>query len=341
LKTLMPEIKGELDACGVHPQDGDKLLEPLAAVAEESQLRTGHGDSLCLFSSPREFHCFSVRAVVETGCHVEERFVVQPVLAHLDYRSSFLLLALAAKHVRLLRCEGNEIRPVPIPDGVPESVGQFLGEPEGEEHTKNHAPGVKFGSSEGREKSGYFYRDFMKAIARGLQPLLRAEALPLVLAGVPEETAAYTAVSDYVDLLPEAVKLSPDGGATGAELARAGAEILKRWSNAAETQALADFEAMGPARSSTDTAAILQAATAGKVQHLFVERGGKLVGDARRLAGLDGAEGYVYRKDDLLNAATVETLLHKGAVWLLEPEKMPESVVMAAVMRYADDKAGR
>ena len=340
LKTLMPEVRQALQACGVHPQDAESLLEPLEAMTAEASFRVSHENSLCLFRSPREFHCFSVRAVIEPVWHVEERFFVQPVLAHLDYRNTFLLLALAAKHVRLLRCEGGEISAIPFPEGVPESETEFTGDTHGGEHTKNHAPGVKFGSSEGREKSVHFLGDFMKAIDRGLQPLYREHGLPVVLAGVDEETAAYISVSDYALLVPEGVKLSPDGGVTGAELAHAGAEILKRWNSPAEKQALTDFAAMGTGRRSTDSTAILQAAAAGKVQHLLVRRGARMPGDAQRILGLGAGEGYVYRNADVVNAATVEVLKHKGMVWLLEPEQMPEGVAMAAVMRYADDKAG-
>ena len=340
LKTLMPEIRQALQACGVHPQDAESLLEPLEAMTAEASLRVSHENSLCLFRSPREFHCFSVRAVIEPGWHVEERFFVQPVLAHLDYRNTFLLLALAAKHVRLLRCEGGEISAIPFPDGVPESETEFTGDTHGGEHTKNHAPGVKFGSSEGREKSVHFLGDFMKAIDRGLQPLYREHGLPVVLAGVDEETSAYSAISDYALMVPDGVKLSPDGGVKVAELAAAGAEIMKHWSSPAEKQALADFEAMGTGRRSTDGASILQAAAIGKVQHLLVQRGGQMPGHAQRILGLGLGEGYAYRNADLVNAATVEVLRHKGLVWLLEPEQMPEAVVMAAVMRYADDKAG-
>lgn len=66
-----------------------------------------------------------------------------------------------------------------------------------------------------------------------------------------------------------------------------------------------------------------------------------MAGDARRMAGLAGAPGYVYRADDLVNAAAVEVLLHKGMVWLLEPEQMPVASVMAAVLRYAGDTTGQ
>ncbi len=340
LKALLPEVRRALQDCGVHPQDAESLLGPLEAMTADASLQGSHEHCLCLFRSPREFHCFSIRGVMETGWHVDERFFVQPILAHLDYRNTFLLLALAAKHVRLLRCEGGTISTVPFPAGVPESEAEFTGDTHGGEHTKNHAAGVKFTSSEGKEKSVHFPGDFMKAIDRGLQPIYRELGLPLVLAGVDEETAAYLSVSDYALLVPEGVKLSPDGGVTGPELALAGAQILKRWSSPTEKQALTDFAAMGTGRRSSDSTEILPAAAAGKVQHLLVQRGGRIVGHAQRILGLGVGEGYVYKNADLVNATTVEVLKHKGHVWLLEPEQMPEAVAMVAVMRYADDKVG-
>jgi hypothetical protein len=54
------------------------------------------------------------------------------------------------------------------------------------------------------------------------------------------------------------------------------------------------------------------------------------------LAGVGAADGYVYRNDDLVNVAAVEVLLHKGHVWFLASEQMPEAVTMAAVMRYSE-----
>lgn len=341
LTGLIPRIVSALEACGMHPQDVAQMLEPMKEMAAEPPLLVSHADGLCIYRSPRAFHCFSVRTVVETEWHVEERFVVSPVLAHLDYRQSYLILGLAAKHIRLLRCEGATAVPIPLPAGVPASVEEFLHEDRETAHGKNHNGSVRFGSEVAREKSGHFRRDFMKAIDRGLQPLLREEGLPLVLAGVEEETAAFAAVSEYVELLPEPVHMSPDGGATDSALAHASAQIMKRWSSAAERQALAEFQHAAPARRCSDYGEILRLASAGKVQHLFLERGGKITGDARRLAGQAPTGGYVYRSDDLMNAAAVDVLLHKGMVWLLGPEQMPVAVVMAAVLRYAGDKTGR
>jgi hypothetical protein len=316
---MLPRIAVALERYGMRPTEAAAILEPLEKAAAEPFLQVSHSEAVCLYSSAEGLHCFSVRAVVETGWHVEERFVV----AHLDYRQSFVMLALAGKHIRLLRCDAGRPVRLPLPEGVPESASEFLHEDREAEHGKNHTFGVRFGSELGREKSGHFRQDFMKAIDRGLRPLLRELGLPLVIAGVEEETAAYAAVSEYADLLPEPVQASPDGGITDPELAQAGVQVLRRWSNAAEKQALAEYRHAEPARKCGENKDIVREAGSGKVQHLFVDRA----------VTVNGREGAV-------NKAIVQVLLHKGMVWLLEPEQVPDGARMAAVLRYAGDRSG-
>jgi len=334
LLALLPKAEAKLTECGMHQDDIETLLKPVRKLADAPEMNEGHRDGLCIYRSPRELDLFSVRTPVEAGCHVEEHFVVSPVLAHLDYRQSFLLLALAGKHIRLMRYDCGEVERLAIPDGVPESAADFARETGGEDHGKNHHYGVQFGNDQGRTQGGHFRRDFMRALDRGLQPLFRRYGLPLVLAGVEEETAAFAALSDYPELLPEPVQMSPDGGATDLELGHAAARIIKRWSNAAEKQALAEFRHAGPGRRAMEPAEIVKAARAGHVQHLFLTPGAAAHG--RGTAG-----GYVYWQADLLNEAAVHTLLHRGMVWLVEPDRAPEHAPAAAVLRYAGDRTGK
>jgi hypothetical protein len=93
---------------------------------------------------------------------------------------------------------------------------------------------------------------------------------------------------------------------------------------------------MGLSRRSDRTADIVKAAIEGRVLHLFVARGEHARGPAQGA----GRVAYVYRNDDLMNAAMVEVLRHKGNVWLFEPDTMPDGSAMAAVLRYAGEKAG-
>ena len=332
LTAMLPNVQAALAECGVHPQDAAPLLEPLRAMREDPMVTGSHRESICIYRSPRALHCFHVQIELEPDWRVDEFCVIGPLLAHLDYRRNFLLLALAGKRIRLFHCQSGSMEAIPIPSGVPESEAEFVGVGHGDEHQKNRAFGVQFGSSDGREKSPHFRRAFLTAIDRGLQPLFRSFGLPLVVAGVEEQTAGYAAVSGYAALLPEPVRMSPDGGATDAELAEAAGRIMKGWRNSAEQHAVDAFHNVGPARRLTEYPAILQAANAGQVQHLFIAAG-------ERCEGL-AAGTHVYLKSDLSNAAAIAVLLHKGMVWLVEPGQMPATGSLAAVLRYAGGTSG-
>lgn len=293
------------------------LRAELLALSASPEMLAGHAESFCIYVSPENFHCFSISGVLEPGCHVEERFVVTPVLAHFDSQQDFLLLAVAEKHIRLLHCKGGKVETLPIPDGVPESVAEFSGRDYGTDRVEDHAFGVRFGTKDPREKEkgGEFRRRFMKAIDKGLQPLYRQFGLPLLLAGVDEETSAYAAISKYSNLIEERVQLSPDDGVTPAELCQVGARLVQRWTSPEKKQALAEYEKAGLLRRSTDPKEILAAAKSGKVHHLFLSDRGDLMGAN--------------------NAVASEVLRHRGLVWLVEPEQMPDEGAIAAVYRYA------
>lgn len=319
LRGMLPQMTETLARQGMPAA----MMDALQELCDLPAMNAGHRDSFCLFRSPDSLYCFSIRGMVEPAWHIEERFVVTPVLAHLDSPKVFLLLALAEKHIRLLHCHDGEVETLPIPYGVPESAMEFSRNDRGSDRGENHAYGVRFGSYDPREKEkgGQFRREFMKEIDKGLQPVYRQYGLPLVLAGVDSETSAYAAISGYGDLVEETVQMSPDGGATSVELAKSGGEVVERWNSPARKQALGELAKAGKTRRSVKESEILAAARAGKVHHLFLPRGKNVV--------------------DGVNAAAVEVLRHRGVVWLIEPEQMPDDGALAAVYRYAGGKHGR
>lgn len=341
LETAMPGIAAALHDAGVHAQDAEVLLEPLWALIRDAALSISHRESLCLYRSPGSMHCFSVRTAVETGWHLEDRFLVAPILAELDARRHFLLLELTNNRIRLFRCANTVVELLALPEGVPASVAEFIGGERGVPHASNHAFGVRFGTSEGREDGAHFRHDFMTAVDRGLLPYLRKLGLPLVLAGVDEETSAYAAVSGYADIVADTVRLGVGASATAEQLSAAGERAIRHWTGAPEREALAAYGEAPPEQRTQRLEEILDAASSGAVRHLFLERGAFLEGKVGRMTPLVSRLGHRFPNADLLNAAAADVLLHKGAVWLIEPERMPVASVSAAVLRYAGGNTGR
>ncbi len=66
--------------------------------------------------------------------------------------------------------------------------------------------GVRFGTGSGRETQSTYLADFYKAVDRGVRELLGAGDVPLVLAGVGEETDLYRTINHYPNLLAASVQ---------------------------------------------------------------------------------------------------------------------------------------
>jgi hypothetical protein len=89
-------------------------------------------------------------------------------------------------------------------------------------------------------------------------------------------------------------------------------------------------------RASDEVTTIVQAAHQSRIDTLFVALGrqqwGSFDPDTQQLQLVsDPQEGAA---DDLLNVAATQTLLHGGAVYAMEPDRMPTQRDLAAVFRY-------
>ena len=104
-----------------------------------------------------------------------------------------------------------------------------------------------------------------------------------------------------------------------------------------ERQEAADLyrQLEGSERASDDLDEVVPAAHYGKVDTLFVaqglERWGSFDPEANRLAVHEEAEAG---DEDLLGLAAVQTLLHDGTVYAVEPEQVPGDRPLAALFRY-------
>lgn len=324
----------------VAPTDREQLLEPLRALAADPEMGAGHADGLVVFRTPRLFRAFRLPWPVVDQLAVETRPLLRPLAAFLHPRRNFLLLALARHNARLFECGPGFARAMPLPDGLPASVEAFEGF-DAPDHQMNSSPagqdsgdgkGVRFGTSSYRDKQYHYLHDFCRAIDAHLKPLLQERGWPLVLAGASAEIGAYRAANHSPALVDEAVESSPDGGWSDAELVRRGREAAGRWRTHDERLALHQFERAAPDRRAQEVEAILAAAAAGRVQHLFLTSETPQPGDADRITNRALLSGdFSGRGDDLLNAALVETLRHGGQVWSLAP---PDGPADCALMRF-------
>jgi hypothetical protein len=106
-------------------------------------------------------------------------------------------------------------------------------------------------------------------------------------------------------------------------------ELVRSVTNAPARRALDRFDKLaGTGHASADVQEILAAASAGRVEHLFVNE------NAAIQSALDGCL-------DPLNMAAVRTLRRGGDVQTLPEASMPLGAAVCAIFRYASVTEGR
>jgi hypothetical protein len=109
-------------------------------------------------------------------------------------------------------------------------------------------------------------------VDQGVQPLLRDERAPLVLAGVEYLLAIYREANTYPHLVDEGILGNPET-LSAAELHRRAREIVRPLFEAEEQEARDQYRALAGARdkrASSDPATVVAAAHYGRVDTLFV-----------------------------------------------------------------------
>lgn len=235
-------------------------------------------------------------------------------------------------------CSGLHAEGAVLPHGVPATLAEAMEfEPPDHDLVNRSAIGtstgtmhaVPFGTGSGREMQHAHLADYYKLVDRGIQDLIREPEIPLVLAGVEEDVAFYRGVSTNEHLV--------NGSLTGSlntseplepAIERAYALIHE---DTVERQAAAlavARERMAPARFSTDADVILHAAFDGRVGQLFLSDA------AQRSDVFERGNYHSWGKEDLLNLAMVQTILHHGKSCELPAAKMPDGAVAAALLRF-------
>lgn len=312
------------------------LLAPLVVFAETGEVEAG-GPGFALFRSPHHLQIFSLPGTAADSLVFASHFALLPLVDRVYTPQGFYVLGLSRKHLRLLRYHLGVCVEVALPPQVPESVeaaGAFDAPDHDLENRSSAGVGrgsmkaVHFGTLSDREAAGEYLYHFFGMVAQGLKDTLNG--VPLLLAGVHEEVAAYRRASKYPHLLeteiPGNIEFLPPE-----DIAKAAAGAAREHYRKAGLNVLAALREM-PDRNRTligDPHRVLRAAAAGRVHQLCV----------REMTGIHGAmepelDTVHLASEDLLNAAVVETLRHGGEVFALTPDQMAASNPVAAILRF-------
>src|SRR5262245_38379296 len=104
------------------------LLEPFAALAEESPFWQHPLDGLAVLASAGRFDVFKLQRPVRPLAVVADAFYVKPLVRYVQSADRFQVLALTRDHVKLYQGNRYGLDPIALGGDFPATLTQALGE---------------------------------------------------------------------------------------------------------------------------------------------------------------------------------------------------------------------
>ena len=343
------EAEKHLVATGLRASDAQELLEPARNLLEDVTFWKHQCDGLAFFLASQFLRLYRLPLAFEDLVVVADRFHVTPLLPLLSGNGRFYVLALSQNAVRLLQGTRYTISEVDL-RGVPRSLAEALLTHDKDEYLTFHTRPTS-GGTWGAIFSGHGVgiddaKDdlllYFQKIDRGLHDVLRAERLPLVLAGVDYLQPIYRQANTYPHLFEEGIKGNPDR-LSSQELHDRAWALVRPHFDEAQKKAVAQYRQLsGTGRTACELEQVVSAAHHGDVETLLValgrQRWGRFNADTGRVEEHERAESG---DEDLLNLAAIYTLAHGNTVYPVEPGQIPEGRLVAAVFHLPLPKHGK
>lgn len=348
-KNLMREVEERLDGRGIDPQAATGWLKP-ASELDRADFWENQDHGLVVFVSPDVFRYYRLPIEVPELVDVAEHFHLKPLVPLLTNNGRFYILALSQDEVRLMegtRSRAQEVEVENMPKSMAEALqyydtskeGQFrIATSRGGTSNSFQQPGAFHGQgSPGQDKEQRDILQFFQLVDEALHEKLRNQKAPLVLAGVEYLLPIYQEANTYPHLMKEGITGNPEI-LKPEELHDRAWPIVEPLFQQPQQEALELYQELAgtdSSKASSDLKEIISAAYYQRVDSLFVAEGYQQWGqfDPENMAvhlhpEPEGAD------EDMLDFATVHTLLNGGTVYELTPEKMPDQTSAAAILRY-------
>jgi hypothetical protein len=348
LKNLLGEAEGHLIAQSLRLPEAQKLLEAAEKLLQDGLFGQHQSDGLAIFLSSDQFRYYRLPFEFEELVVVTDRFHIKPLLPLFSGDGRFYVLALSQSKVRLLqgtRYSVNEVDLEGLPKGLAETLRYNDPEKRFQFHTTTRTPGGKgerpaifhgHGVASADDPKDYISRYFHR-VAEGLHDLLRDEQAPLVLAGVDYLLPIYREANTYPHLVDAGIEGNPEE-VRAEELHERAWAIVQPLFLAEQEEAAAQYRqraGAGNEQASNKLKEVVPAAYHGRVETLFIAVGFQQWGTFDPATNtLQVHEEAEPGDEDLLDFAAIQTLLNSGTVYAVEPQKVPDETLLAAVFRY-------
>jgi hypothetical protein len=344
LKKLIHAAEQKLSDRGYECGAIGVVIEPLANQITKIVDETGvKAEGLALFGSPGEARMFWLPRPQNEMVTAGDNYYIRPLIPLLNRDKEFYILAVAQKHVRLLRCTEFTSEEVPLPKETPKTLLEDAGTDQPDHMLDNRASagpsegvgtGVMFSTSTDREARDQYLAHWFKDLSRGVAHVIGEAKTPLILCSVEYEQAIYREVNTYPHLLEEGVAGAPDSF-KGGELHKRALEALQRYDEQKVDDAMRRWNKQGGWAATMGVKDIVRAGYEGRVMTLLIAETAQVMGNFNEASfSAEGTRELKPWDEDLLNAAALQTIVHGGQVFVVPQSRIPENRPMAAIVRY-------
>ncbi|MEW6378102.1 MAG: hypothetical protein AB1611_00695 [bacterium] len=332
---------------GFRSSEVKELIYPAERLLDDTNFWRHQNEGLAVFIAPQEFSCFRLPVQFEELAVVSHRFHIKPLIPLVSVNGHFFILAIGQKYPRLFHGSHYSLSEVEIKEVIPQSLEEALKFDEPEKQTQFHTrtPEVKGGrraavfhgqgvdTDEVRHKKDILR--YFQMIDRGLHAMIAGEHSPLVIAGVEYLLPIYREANTYPHLIEEGIPANPEDMSEDELHDRAWKAVEPEFQKSQMEASSLYRQLAGSGRTSHDLQEIIEASYHDRIDILFVTSGLQKWGtfDPQSIKVIIHRERQP-GDEDLLDLAAVQTLLHRGDVYILQPEQMPDHYPLAAVFRF-------
>ena len=324
-KNLLKKAEDELVRNGMRSADTRDFLKPAQDLLNDLPFWRNQRDGLSAFLSPGYWGYFRLPMDFRELLVVSDRFHLKPLVPMLSGNVRFYILALSLNQIRVIACTRFSAPSVEIED-LPENMEAALNLDDFQKRLQRHA-----GTEDTKNKILLYFQE----VDRALRPFFRDRKEPLLFAGVDYLFPLYREANTYAHLYSQALtgnheELSQE------ELLEDAWPVVEPFFEKERVKVLEQFyDFYGTGRASSDLEDVVKAAAHARVAALFVALGVQTWGyyDFEKDRVVMSREARPGTRD-LLDFATIETLVNGGVVYAVSPREVPEKAPLAAVFRY-------
>jgi len=323
------DTEKKLAALGIPADPWSERLRAIEVEVRNLEPRTA---TLAVFADANTQRIVPLHTALPYAVFVSDGFALRPLLGVLAHSSRYRLLAVSEHRVALF--DGGSAGLAATPHaGIPISLEDALGslKTEKELRVRGTGPGgnipVSYSHGGASEERKLDRERFHAALAAALGPILKDDAIPLVVAGIDEHRTALREKLKLPSLLDEGIRGNVDALSPTALHERAW-PLVQQWCSARAAASVAHYErarSLGKGLDLVDDVAA--AAATGRVRRLWLDAERRIDGrvDAQSGRTLEGRGD-----DDVLDSLAELVLARGGDVIPVPAAALPSQSGLAA-----------